>query len=244
MRTLAVIAVLALAANLAIIAELEFGDRREVRLSGIGELVGSVTSVLLEVFESDSLVLGVAALLGFLWVIGRMSRSKPRTRGLLGLKWLGRLLGSDRCSFPGCRRRLRIRWFHPHGVRRYCRKHAYFRLESSSNWATGDHGCDRFYVYILKLDGKPRMYVGQTRDLRRRIREHCDGKTKSTAGKRPELVWYCVVGSRSEAVQYEQQLKLWVRFRRRKVRKLVRRGPITDADSFAGGPNRALGVWR
>ena len=92
-----------------------------------------------------------------------------------------------------------------------------------------------FRTLILKLDGKPRMYVGQTRDLRRRVREHLDGRTKTTAGKRPELVWYRVVGSRSEAVQYEQQLKLWVRFRRRKVRRLVRRGPITDSDPDAGG---------
>ena len=209
MRTLAVIAVLALAANLAIIAELDFGGLSELSLSAAGELAGSVTGMLSEVFTSDSLVLGVAALLGFLWVFRRISRSKPRTQGLTGLRWLGRLLGSDRCSFPGCRRRLRIRWSQSHGVRRYCRKHAYFRLESSSNWATGDHGCDQFYVYILKLDGKPRMYVGQTRDLLRRVREHRDGKTKSTAGKRPELVWYCVVGSRSEAVQYEQQFKLY-----------------------------------
>lgn len=165
-----------------------------------------------------------------------MSRSKPTAPGLTGLKWLGRLLGSDRCSFPGCRRRPRVRSFQGHGVAKYCRKHAYFKLEDSSRWAEGDHGCDRFYVYILKLDGKPRMYVGQTRDLRRRVRQHRDGRTKTTAGKRPELVWYRVVGSRSEAVQYEQQLKLWVRFRRWKVRKLVRRGPITDSDSVAGGP--------
>ena len=51
-----------------------------------------------------------------------------------------------------------------------------------------------------------------------------------------------VRGIRAYAVQYEQQLKLWVRFRRRKVRKLVRRGPITDADSVARDPNGALGA--
>ena len=235
MRILAAIAVLTLAANLVVIAELEFGGGSDLNLSGVGELVDRVTSVLLEVFTSDSPIPGVAALLSFLWAIRRMSRGKSRTRGLPGLRCLGRLLGSDRCSFPGCRRRLRIQRFQQLGVRRYCGKHAYFKLESSSNWARADDGCDRFYVYILKLDGKPRMYVGQTRDLRRRVREHRDGRTKATAGKRPELVWYCVVGSRSEAVQYEQRLKLWVRFRRRKVRRLVRRGPITDSDPDAGG---------
>ena len=40
----------------------------------------------------------------------------------------------------------------------------------------------RSYVYILKLDRKLRMYVGQTRNLLRRVRDHLDGKTNTTAG--------------------------------------------------------------
>ena len=195
MGRLAVIAVLALAANLAIIAELEFGGDSELDLSGVGELVASVTDLLSEVFASDAAILGVTAVLGFLWVIRRLSRSKPKTLGLPGLKGLGRLPGSYRCSFPGCRRRLRTRWFQRHGLRRYCGKHAYFELEHSSKWASEDHGCDRFYVYILKLDGKPWMYVGQTRNSRRRVRG-----TGTGGPRRPRASDRCCCGTALWAV--------------------------------------------
>ncbi len=60
MRMSAVIAVLVLAANLAIIAKLEFGGGSELNFSGVGELAGRMTGVLPKVFASDSPIPGVA----------------------------------------------------------------------------------------------------------------------------------------------------------------------------------------
>ena len=145
--------------------------------------------------------------------------------------------GYYRCSLPGCSRWLRIRRFRGQGFRRYCSKHSYYEREHSKTWAKQDRklGADRFFVYILKLDAAPWWYVGQTRNLRRRLREHRAGTTARTAGKRQTLVWYETVGSRAEATRYEQQLKYWGRFRRGKIRRLRRQGPSAEAKAAFRG---------
>ena len=81
--------------------------------------------------------------------------------------------------------------------------------EYSESWEKGDAGVDLFYVYILRLSNH-RYYVGQTRDLARRVREHEEGGEHAAAavrGKNPELVWFNTVATRGEATQLELQLK-------------------------------------
>ena len=65
-----------------------------------------------------------------------------------------------------------------------------------------------FYVYILqsKIDGD--RYVGFTRDLRKRLREHNEGRSFSTAYRRPfELIYYEACVSESDARRREKYMK-------------------------------------
>jgi predicted GIY-YIG superfamily endonuclease len=65
-----------------------------------------------------------------------------------------------------------------------------------------------WYVYILKseLDGK--LYVGSTDDLKRRLREHEQGRSKSTKNRRPlTLEAYIAVKEESLARSLEEYLK-------------------------------------
>lgn len=63
-----------------------------------------------------------------------------------------------------------------------------------------------FYVYILKsLEEK--LYIGSTSDLRRRFREHNEGKSRSTKGHTWHLVYYESYRSESDARARERRLK-------------------------------------
>ena len=81
-----------------------------------------------------------------------------------------------------------------------------FVPEHSSSWEKDDAEATTFYVYILELnDGG--LYVGQTRDLKRRVCEHKNGDSVVTAGKDPKLTWYNPVETREQATNLELQLK-------------------------------------
>lgn len=95
-----------------------------------------------------------------------------------------------------------------------------FRLEHSKAWEKRDKEADSFYVYILK-DTRGTFYVGQTRDLRARLSEHKDGKTKSTAGRRSELQYYEEHKSRNSAAVREVELKKLVARDERQIRKMI-----------------------
>ena len=69
-----------------------------------------------------------------------------------------------------------------------------------------DAETDVFYVYLLHLKGG-KYYAGQTNDLGTRNLEHLFGKTTSTRGKEPKLVWFSMVHTRGEAKAYEKFLK-------------------------------------
>ena len=77
-----------------------------------------------------------------------------------------------------------------------------------------------FFIYILKLDGG-KFYAGHTRELRERLSEHRDGKTRSTAGKNPRLVWFDTVDTREEAAEVEATLKELIDRNEREVRRMV-----------------------
>ena len=63
------------------------------------------------------------------------------------------------------------------------------------------------YVYILKLSNST-FYVGQTSDLKARIKDHEKGNTKHTSKfKIEELVFYCAFKDKSKAIRFEKYLK-------------------------------------
>ena len=123
------------------------------------------------------------------------------------LRWLRRLwlLGfSGWCVFPGCGLRVKARY-------QLCHNHflaaSRYQWEHRDSWGRKDKQSDAFYVYLLELDGGERLYAGQTRNLMRRMQEHCQGTTKTTAGRRPVLAWFEQVPTRQAAVEREADLK-------------------------------------
>ena len=95
-----------------------------------------------------------------------------------------------------------------------------YEPESNPKWDAADQEGDVFFIYILKLDGG-KFYAGHTRELRERIGEHRDGKSSSTAGKNPRLVWFEVVDTREEAAEGEAHLKELIDRNEREVRRMV-----------------------
>ena len=62
------------------------------------------------------------------------------------------------------------------------------------------------YVYVLRnMNG--RFYLGMTSDLKRRLREHARGKTRSTSGQEWRLIYYEAYVSRGAALRRERALK-------------------------------------
>lgn len=66
-----------------------------------------------------------------------------------------------------------------------------------------------FYLYVLKSKKDLQFYIGSTNDLRKRFKEHNEGKVFSTKARRPfEIVYYEAYKSESDARVREQSLKL------------------------------------
>jgi putative endonuclease len=65
-----------------------------------------------------------------------------------------------------------------------------------------------FQVYILRSLKNGRFYTGSTDNVRRRIKEHNDGRSKATRYIRPfEVIHIEQFSSRAEAMQREKFLK-------------------------------------
>ena len=65
-----------------------------------------------------------------------------------------------------------------------------------------------YVVYVLQSETYKRMYVGMTNDLERRIKEHNNGKTKSTRYFKPWKVLFIEsFSTRLEAREREKYLK-------------------------------------
>jgi len=65
-----------------------------------------------------------------------------------------------------------------------------------------------YYVYILKSQKDNSLYIGYSTDLKRRIREHLNGLSKSTKHKRPyELIFYEAFSNKADAKHREIYLK-------------------------------------
>jgi len=71
-----------------------------------------------------------------------------------------------------------------------------------------------YFAYILRTSANT-LYIGQTNDLKRRIKEHKNNKSKSAKYIRYfssfNLVYSEEYQTRKEAMQREIQLKRWMR---------------------------------
>ena len=66
-----------------------------------------------------------------------------------------------------------------------------------------------FYVYILKSKKDGNHYIGSTNNLRRRFKEHNEGKVYATKFRKPfELVYYEAYQNDKDARHRESNLKL------------------------------------
>ena len=119
-------------------------------------------------------------------------------------RWLWHFGLSGHCAFPGCRTRIRPRF-------PLCRNHfqaaSRYGWEHRDSWRGKDARSDAFYAYILELDGGRNLYAGQTRNLMRRLHEHLNGRTRTTAGRSPRLAWFEQLPTRQAAVEKEVDLK-------------------------------------
>lgn len=65
-----------------------------------------------------------------------------------------------------------------------------------------------FYIYLLKSQKDGNLYIGLTSDLRRRIKEHNGGMTRSIKNRRPfKLVYYEAYTAFEDAKMRESKLK-------------------------------------
>jgi putative endonuclease len=64
------------------------------------------------------------------------------------------------------------------------------------------------YTYVLRSTKDGRLYTGSTNDLRRRFREHNQGKVSSTKNRGPfELIYYEACLDEQDARAREKYLK-------------------------------------
>ena len=65
-----------------------------------------------------------------------------------------------------------------------------------------------FYTYILKSIKDDKLYIGYTHDLRKRFKEHQEGKTPSTKFRRPfVLIFYESFVDKRDAKRREKYFK-------------------------------------
>jgi putative endonuclease len=78
-----------------------------------------------------------------------------------------------------------------------------------------------YYVYVLSNVHRTVLYVGMTSDLRRRLRQHREGRAGAftTQYNATELVYFERHDTSTQAIEREKQLKAW---RRSKKEALIR----------------------
>jgi len=65
-----------------------------------------------------------------------------------------------------------------------------------------------FYTYVLRSKKSGNLYTGYTNDLRKRFKEHVNGKSKYTKGRGPfEIIYYEACLSEADAKNRELYLK-------------------------------------
>ncbi|KKQ38940.1 MAG: hypothetical protein US54_C0001G0065 [Candidatus Roizmanbacteria bacterium GW2011_GWA2_37_7] len=65
-----------------------------------------------------------------------------------------------------------------------------------------------FYTYVLKSNKDGKLYIGWTKNLRNRIKEHSEAQVNATKNRLPmKLVYYEACLSEKKAIEREKQLK-------------------------------------
>jgi putative endonuclease len=65
-----------------------------------------------------------------------------------------------------------------------------------------------YYTYVLKSKVDEGLYIGSTEDLRKRLGEHNEGKTKSIKHRIPfKLIYYEAYENKTDARKRELELK-------------------------------------
>ena len=91
----------------------------------------------------------------------------------------------------------------------------------------------KYYVYILKslIDGT--FYIGQTNDLRNRLKRHNQGYIKSTKHKKPfDLCYFEEYNTRAKAMLREFEIKK--KFNKNRREKLVETFDSTKLKEILG----------
>jgi len=85
---------------------------------------------------------------------------------------------------------------------------AQWYLPAGRRGAVVIHSMDNYYIYIIQSKVDNRLYVGLSKNINKRVKEHNFGQTKSTKGYRPwNLVYFEFVGSRIKARKREKYFK-------------------------------------
>jgi len=89
------------------------------------------------------------------------------------------------------------------------------------------------YTYVLRSDRDRRFYTGAARDLRARMREHVEGRVRSTARRRPlTLIYYEACHDIDDAFRRERFLKTGKgkRFLRNRLASFLSRSDIEQLE--------------
>jgi putative endonuclease len=79
-----------------------------------------------------------------------------------------------------------------------------------------------FFVYLLKSLKDGKYYIGQTENLKKRLKEHNSGKNKSTKSRVPfVLLGFEEYNKREESRFREYQLKKYPRKKKEFIDKLI-----------------------
>ena len=187
----------------------------------LGRIAGEVSVHLGDVDPGAAVLVSVfVGVLSGAWFVQLLERlvEAPLLSWLRLLRRLWLLGFSGWCVFPGCGMRIKARY-------RLCYNHflaaSRYEWEHRDGWGRKDREADAFWVYVLELDGGKTLYAGQTRNLMRRMQEHCAGTTKTTAGRNPKLAWFEQHPSRQAAVEKEADMKHQIDVQPGPVRRMV-----------------------
>lgn len=65
-----------------------------------------------------------------------------------------------------------------------------------------------FYFYILQSLKNKKLYLGQTTNLKERLKSHNNGENKATKPNIPyELIFYCAFKNQKDSINCEQYFK-------------------------------------
>ncbi|MGA2243291.1 MAG: GIY-YIG nuclease family protein [Verrucomicrobiota bacterium] len=99
-----------------------------------------------------------------------------------------------------------------------------------------------FYVYVLQSESDDGLYIGFSTDLRRRLKEHREGKAFATSFRGPwQLIYYEAYSEEEDALGREQYLKSGGgrRFLKSQLKRRLQKHPLRvrprEAQPFTRG---------